>query len=457
MKALLRAGIWLLIWLGWLAGTGLAEVVVIPIKGQITDAQYFFLRRALREADHSSTKAVVIDMDTFGGSQATTLSMQKALDRVKTRTITYINPNAGSAGALIAVSTKAIYMSPIAAIGAAAPVTSGGDLPETMKEKNVSFTGAFFRSTAEANGHNPDIAEAFINNEKEVVIGTETVHRKGKVLTLSAQEAARKIEGKPVLAAGIAKTIEEVLAQEGLSGPIRRVEPSAAEHVAFWITELAPIFLTVGLLGIWLEVKTPGFGLPGIAAAISLTIFFTGHYLAGLSGLEAAALFILGLILVLTELLFFPGILILAGVGVLLMLGSLLWAMVDFIPGGGGWWPTADAMTTPLINFGLAILIAMAAAALLARYLPRTRLYKSIVLGAQIQGGPAFVPKHNEFSGLAPGAEGVALSILRPSGRAEFEGVPRDVISTGIFVEAGTPIRVIAVEGARIVVQPIES
>jgi len=445
--------------LGWAAGGGLAtagEVVVIPVKGEISEAQFFFLRRGLKEAQERDARAVILDMDTYGGSLDAAVSMQKALSQSGRRTITYINPNSGSAGALIALSTKEIYMAPISAIGAAAPVMQGGgDLPQTIMEKTVSFYSGYFRSTAEENGHNPVIAEAFINKEVEVEIGGEKIHSKGAPLTLSAQEATRRINGKPVLALGIVKSLDDLLGQANLQGPVHSVEPTRLDRLAFWITKLAPLFLMGGMLGLWIEIKTPGFGIPGILSAICFTIFFTGHYVAGLSGLEAPLLFFLGVLLIIVELVFFPGILLLAAAGAVLMIGSLIWAMVDYYPGAT--FPTlADALVLPLVNLAIALVITLLVGALLVRYLPRTRIYRSIVLGWAPPEGPSFVPEHSEFSGVEPGAQGVALSILRPSGRAEIEGTLRDVISTGAFVEAGTPIRVVAVEGSRIVVHPVE-
>lgn len=460
----LRGGVFLALLLALLGG-GLgssddlkaAEVVVIPIKGEISDALFFFMRRALKEAEAENASAVILDMDTYGGKLDSAIAMQRALAQSDQRTITYINPNSGSAGAMIAISTKEIYMAPISAIGAAAPVMQGGEnLPQTIMEKTVSYYSAYFRSVAKENGHDPTIAEAFINKEMPVVIDGETVHEKGSLLTFSAQEASRKINGKPILAAGIASSIDDLMAQANLKGPVHHVVPTGFDQLAFWITKLAPLFLMGGMLGLWIEVKTPGFGVPGILSAICFTIFFTGHYVAGLSGLEAPLIFFLGVLLIIVELIFFPGVLVVAGTGALLMVGAIIWAMVDYYPGQSLPMLT-DALVWPFLKLAIAVVITLLAGAILVRYLPRTRLYRSFVLGWEAPEGPAFVTEHNEFSGVEPGAKGVALSILRPSGRAEIEGTLRDVITTGGFVEAGTPIRVVAVEGSRIVVHPVEA
>jgi membrane-bound serine protease (ClpP class) len=124
-------------------------VVVVPLKGEISEAQFFFLRRALKSAESTNASAVIIDMDTYGGLLKAAVEMQDALQKCPIPTVTYINTNAGSAGALVALSTKRIYMAPVSAIGAAAPVSSGGeDLSETMNGKVISYFSGYFRSAA---------------------------------------------------------------------------------------------------------------------------------------------------------------------------------------------------------------------------------------------------------------------------------------------------------------------
>jgi len=459
MNALLRAvvaGVMVFSGLGLEAGSApAAEVVVVPIKGEISQARFFFLRRALKEAERENANAVVLDMDTYGGELKACEAMQKALAQVKMRTLTYINPNAGSAGALIAISTKEIYMAPISAIGAAAPVLPGGqELAETIKDKNISYYSSYFASVAKNNGHNPDIAEAFINKNKAVVIGGQTLHEKGSVLTLSAQEATKIIDGKPVLAQGIASSIPDLLQKAKLEGVVREMEPTGFEVLAFWVTTLAPLFLLGGILGAYLEMKIPGFGLAGILSGVCFAIFFTGHYVAGLAGWEAPVLFIVGLALVLSELLIHPGTIVPGLIGAALMLASLLWAMVDRYP-GSPLVPDASLLIVPLLKLTGAGAMAAVAIYFLAKYLPKASFFHGLVLATQNPAGAALSPTKSEYTRLPVGAEGVARSILRPSGKAEFGGTLYDVLTEGQFVDPGTRLRVVAVEGARIVVEPI--
>ena len=458
MNALLRVVLTGVLMLGALGfgevRASASEVVVIPLKGQVSQAQFFFLRRALKEAERQQAQAVILDMDTYGGELNACMEMQKALAQVKLRTLTYINPNAGSAGALIALSTREIYMAPISAIGAAAPVTAGGeDLAQTLKDKQISFLSSYFASVAENNGHNPDIAVAFINKDKAVVVGGQTIHEKGSVLTLSAQEAAKIIDGKPVLAAGIASSLDDLLKKAKLEGIVREVQPTGFEVLAFWVTTLAPLFLLGGILGAYIEIKIPGFGLAGILSAICFAIFFTGHYVAGLAGWEAPVLFIIGLALVLSELFIHPGTILPGLIGALLVAVSIVWAMVDRYP-GAPLIPDAGMLLVPLLKLAAAAVLASAAIYFLAKHLPQSSFFHGLVLSRRNPVGAALSPTQSEYTRLSAGAQGVARSILRPSGKADFGGELYDVITEGQFVDPGTPVRVVAVEGARIVVEP---
>src|SRR6516162_6925076 len=203
------------------------DIVVVPVHGEVAPSLLTFLRRAVKTAESNDASAIVLDMNTYGGRLDTATEIVNALNQIKIPTYTFINTNAGSAGALIVIATLHIYMAPVSAIGAAAPILSTGeDLPATAKEKTISYWSALVRGSAIKNGHNPDLAEAFMNKEKEVKIGDRVVHPKGAVLTLNAQEATEKINGKPLLAESIADSIPELAKKAGLKGNITRIEPT---------------------------------------------------------------------------------------------------------------------------------------------------------------------------------------------------------------------------------------
>jgi membrane-bound serine protease (ClpP class) len=433
------------------------DVVVVPLRGEVAPSLLAFLRRAVKTAESNDASAIIFEMNTYGGRLDTAADIVNALNQTKIPTYTFINTNAGSAGALIAMATQHIYMAPVSAIGAAAPILpTGEDLPATAKEKTISYWSALIRGSATKNGHSPDVAEAFMNKDKEVKIGDRIVHPKGAVLTLNAQEATERINDKPLLAEGVVDSIADLTKKAGLKGNIATIEPTGFEQIAFWITALAPLLLLGGILGAYLEFKIPGVTWPGIISAICFTLFFLGHYLAGLAGWEVVALFILGMVLVLIEILFFAHSTIVFGiVGVFLMLASLLWTMVDRYP-GQNFFPTGRMLAMPLLNMFIAILGSFVVIALLARYLPRTSIYRRFALMDSNPPGPSLAGVPRQFAtaiALTPGMQGTAVTVLRPSGKARFADHVIDVVTEGEFVAAQTPVTVIQTDGMRVVVK----
>jgi membrane-bound serine protease (ClpP class) len=434
------------------------DTVVVPFQGEISPSLVTFLRRAVKAAETAEASAIVLDINTYGGRLDSAEEITNILNRAKVPTYSFVNSNAGSAGALVVLATQHIYMAPVSAIGAAAPVLSTGeDLPATMREKTISYWSALIRGSAIRNGHNADIGEAFMNKDKEVKIGDRVVHQKGSLLTLNAQEATERFDGKPLLADGTADSLTDLSQKAQLKGKLVRLEPTGFERIAFWITALAPLLLLGGIIGAYLEFKIPGATLPGVISAVCFALFFLGHYLAGLSGWEVVALFILGLCLVLVEILFFAHSTIVFGVlGVFLMLASILWAMIDRYP-GETFFPTGRMLLMPLVNLVIALVAATIVIMLLARYLPRTSLYRRFALVAANPAGPSLDQLPRRFVSavsLAPGAQGIAVSMLRPSGKARFSDQLVDVITEGEFVAPETPVTVVQTDGMRIVVRP---
>lgn len=433
------------------------DVVVVPINGEISPSLLAFLRRALKTAEISGASAIIFEMNTYGGRLDSAEEITSTLNHATIPTYTFINSNAGSAGALIALATQHIYMAPVSAIGAAAPVLSTGeDLPMTQREKTISYWSALIRSSAMKNGHNPDLGEAFMNKDKEVKIGERVIHPKGTLLTLNTQEATEKINGKPLLADGVAESIVDLAKKADLKGNVVSINPTGFERLALWITALAPLLLLAGIVGAYLEFKIPGASLPGIISAICFALFFLGHYLAGLAEWEVVALFVLGLALVLIEVLFFAHSTIVFGVlGVLLMLASMLWAMIDRYP-EQPFFPTGQMLAVPLRNLFIALILAAIVIALLAKYLPHTSVYRRFALMTSNPPGPSLAGAPREFAtaiDLSPGMEGISMSILRPSGKARFLDQIIDVVTQGEFVPPNTSITVVRRDGMRVVVK----
>ncbi|MEO6741991.1 MAG: NfeD family protein [Chthoniobacteraceae bacterium] len=427
-------------------------VFVIPIHGEVGPAQFYFLRRALKEAQRANASAVVLDVDTFGGRVDSAMEEMDALLTTRIPTLAFVNTKAISAGSLISLAAKRIYMHPNAVIGASAVVAGEGeDLKETMKEKSTSMVAAKARGAARAGSHPEDVAEAFVRKESEVKRGDVVVDSKDTLLTLNATDATKQYDGQPLLAEGTAENLDELMKTAGLTGTMRRIEPSGFETIAFWITMLAPLLLIGGMVGAYIEMKAPGFGIPGIVSIICFALFFGGHFIAGLAGWEAVFAFSIGLLLVLGELFLHPGTMVPGLLGVLLMLGSLVWAMTDHWPGTPAL-PSSEELQRPMLNLLIALLGGGFAMAVLAKFLPKTSIYRRLVLATASASGPAITVPVVNFE-LHIGDIGVAATTLRPSGKASFRDNAHDVVTGGDFITEGTNVRVVSVDGMRVVVE----
>lgn len=436
-------------------------VYVLAIRDDIMPPMTYVVRRGVKEAMEAKATCLIIDMDTNGGRVDVTEEIIEILSRFPGQTVTYVDRKAFSAGAFIAVSTQRIYMAEEAVIGAAAPLLmapGGGpmELPETVEAKMTSGIKALIRAKAEKNGYNLDVIEAMIDRQKELIIDGQVLNPKGQILTLTSTEAARAYgePPRPLLSSGTASSLEALIAELGLAG-VERVDirPTGVEQAAFWLNAISPLLLALGLIGIYLEFKTPGFGLPGIIAIVALLLYFVGGYVAGLSGIEWVAVFALGVILIALEFFLLPGTLALGLSGSLLVLISLVMAATDLYPGTPVI-PSLPQLRLPFRNLILAGAISALGVWCLGLLLPRTPAYR--VLVSQGTSGRSADVRRDQAQAALLGREGVALSVLRPGGKAEFDGEIRDVVTRGEMLAKGARVRVVGHSAREAVVEPVD-
>ena len=441
-------------------------VYVIPIRGMIEPALLYVIRRGLAEAQEQQARAVVFVMDTPGGRVDAATEIVRTIQKIQVPTYTFVEKDAFSAGAIIALATDHIYMAPGSVIGDAMPImmspvgTGPQEMPEALQEKTVSAVAALIRSAAQESGHDAQLAEKMVRREGEYRIGDDLIARTNQLLTLTNVEAERLVhrdEGspEPLLSKGTVADLDALMEKLGLAqAPRRDMVVTRAEHIARYLAALAPILLALGALGVYVEIKTPGFGLPGLLGGVCLALYFWGHHIAGLSGMEEVVLFVIGAALLILELLFFPTAGLAGLGGVALMLVALVMAMVQHFP-GGPLLPTLPELKVPLIKLSVAILLTLPAAIATYSLLPRTRAFARISLrqATSRRAGFSAVPNHTERIGQI----GVAVSALRPSGSGRFEGVQLDVMSRGTFIEAGRPIRIVAAEAGCLVVEEVSA
>jgi membrane-bound serine protease (ClpP class) len=435
-------------------------VCVIAVREDISHNTLFLVRRALREAGDARAAAVILDMETNGGRVDVTERIIRLLEHLKIPTATYVNPKAYSAGAFIACATDRIYMASGSVIGAATPVmlvpgSAPQELPVAYQEKISSAMRALIRATAQEKGHNPDVFEAMVDADKEVKIGEVVISEKGKLLTLTHEEAARVYgePGKPLLSSGTKTGLDDVLTDMGFRGAgILRVEPFGFELLGRWITMISPLLVLVGFAAIYIEFKTPGIGLPALVAVICFSIYFLGFFAAGLAGWEAVVLFVLGFALLIVEVFVLPGFGVTGGAGIICILAGLVLAMTERWPGGPTLpsWPDLQVPIFKVVGlgFGGSLLVAL----LLGRFLPQTSLFRRMELSAATSAEQGYTASTGEARALV-GAVGVAETMLRPAGKGKFGDRIVDVVTEGDLIERGAVIRVMEVHGSRVVVK----
>lgn len=449
----------------------ITRVKIIPVREPIAKPALYVIRRGLKEAQAAGIRTVVLDMQTPGGELGVTLEIMEALDKFDGDTLVYVNKEAISAGAIISSVADEIYFAPGGVIGAAAAVSGGGeDIAATMKQKINSYMNAKVRSFNAGKAHRAEVIRAMMDADYEFKIGETVIKPKGELLSLTAEEAARTY-GEPALAllsAGTHASVEELLAAKyGKGGyALERVNTTWSEKLASWLNAISPVLMGLGLLCVFIEFKTPGFGVFGITGGALLALVFFGHYAAGLSGHEPALVFALGLALVAVEIFLLPGTIAAGLLGVLLMFGALVWSMLDVWPGKmpalGG-----DVLLRPLLNLLAALGVAALGALALAKVLPRGWFWDKMILQAAVagdagapaegMGGSGGGGAPTETAGVAGdaliGARGRTVSAMRPMGEVEIAGRRHEARTATGALERDEFVRVTGRSGRVLIVE----
>ena len=415
------------------------RVVRVPITGTIELGVAPFVARVLSEAASGGASAVILDLDTPGGRVD---AAWKIIDDVRDASVpvyAYVNRRALSAGAMIALAADELYMRPGSTIGAATPVVGEG---QKASEKMVSAMRSEFRALAEDRGFDPRLAEAMVDEAVEV----EGVVEAGQLLTLTTDEALDL-----GVANGEVADLAALLAAIELPGAITvDTSPNWAEAIVRFLTNpaVAPMLLSLGFLGLLIEIKTPAFGLAGLIGLLSLGAFFGAHHLVHLAGIEEIILFAAGVVLVALEVFVIPGTGLAGILGGGAILGGAALSMVGQVPSAGDVVNAAGLVALSLI------LVAVATWALL-RYLPESRRLSGIFLrdSTSRETGYLSAPDRKDLIGQI----GVAVTDLRPAGTALIGEERIDVVTEGPWIEERTPVKVLRAEGYRHVVRPIES
>lgn len=410
----------------------------VPVTGVIELGLAPFIERSLAEAKAAGAEAVILEIETPGGRVDAAQRIVNAIEDAELPVYAFVNRRAFSAGAMIALAADRIYMRSGGVIGAATPVSGEG---EKAPEKIVSAMRSEMRALAERRGLDPRVAEAMVDEE----VAIEGVVEKGKLLTLTTAEAVR------IGYATAAEDIEEVLRHAGVAADrVVDAEVNWAEGVVRFITHpiVAPFLLSIGFLGLLIELKTPTFGLAGLAGAGALALFFGGHYLVGLAGWEELILLAAGLVLLGIEIFVVPGFGIFGILGIGGILGGIYLSLVGSLS-------TAVDYSQAALVLSASVLLVLVTGWVLIRTLPKnTRLLRSGIMLGEDTGRDVGYISATVRSELV-GTQGIALTDLRPAGVGKFGQERVDVVAEEGWLAAGTPIEIVRAEGYRHVVRAL--
>jgi membrane-bound serine protease (ClpP class) len=455
------------------------EVFVLPVQGEVGPGMAAFLERALKETEKTRSEKeeylYVLEVDTFGGRVDSALRIVDALlDLPQGKSVAFVQTKAISAGAMIALANSKLAMRPNSTIGDAAPIAYSTEGPQMLGEKFQSPLRAKFRTMANRNGYPAILAESMVTADLEVYeLITDDSVRYVDAQTyedLSAEEKKRITSRKRVVAAGELLTMDDAEAAkygfssmtvnnipEMLSGmgiknyKLIRIEQNWSEDLTIFLTALSPILLMIGLAALYMEMRAPGFGVPGLVGVICLGLVLFSQHLVGLANYTELLLILLGIVLLGFELVVLPGFGIAGMAGLAAISIGMILSFQDFVvPDPAMPWQQELLFRNMTLVLG-SLVFALLSSFLLLRLLPRIgKAADGFYLGTTLASSRL---ESKESLKVKAGDHGRALTDLRPSGKAVFGETLCDVVSQGEFVAKDTPLTIVQVSGNRIVVQ----
>ena len=472
-----------------------AQVYVIDIRNEIGSGLGTYISDGIQTAENAGADAIVFDVDTPGGRVDSAVNIIRSIQDTQVPTIAFVNRQAISAGAMISIACNQIVMTSGGTIGDSAPVNIQG---QEVGEKAISYIQGTIRATAERENRNPDIAEAMVDKELILVKLTdgqiikllpeeyaireeegeemEILCAQGKLLTLSTQQALEygfadaqaetltellaqyeivEVDGTklPLTEEGIERQRQDFGASEinrlkTLTGSrITEVEATLADRIVFFITNplISSLLLSLGILGIFIEIRTPGFGIPGFLGLLCVGLFFGGHMLTKIGAEWAFLLFLLGLGLIALEVFVIPGFGVAGILGITLMIGSIFFVF-----------DKAYEFQTAVMWLSISVIMSAALVILAAVYLPETQVFRRLALSTVMDTESGYHSSSSEDFQAYLGKSGTALTPLRPSGTARIANNRVDVVTVGDFIARDSNIKVVSVEGPKVFVESVE-
>ncbi|MBU0754792.1 MAG: hypothetical protein KJ645_06600 [Planctomycetes bacterium] len=477
------------------------KAVLFLLEGQLAKTMTMRLQRAVDKAHETGAGTLIVEINTPGGEMLLMEQLRDMLfdayQKENLNTVAFINHDADSAGALIAMACRKLYMVPLAHIGSATPVTINPLAPllpllpdlqnqgqDDMMLKIKSRARAVFRATAIETGRNSDIAEAMVDPDIELVLalvdGEEQVLNRKKLEELESRPGGSRVMEYSIISAkgellnmtarealdwgfidGIPDSREEML--ESFLGiekdRLYIVEKSWSENLVDGLESIHFLLLIAGLILLYVEFQIPGFGIPGILGLSCLGILFFGKYMVGLAEFTEILMVLAGVSLLAIEIFVIPGTLVTGILGGVLIVAGMILSFQPFIVPDAPW--ETDLFISNLTYLGLSVLAVLTGMALMSRFLPKTSIFQRFVLASSaapgsLHGSAGTIDDMHAGLSVEVGQLGVAQTTLRPSGKAIFNNSVIDAQTEGGYIEAGEAVLVVRVTGNNIFVRRVK-
>jgi len=411
------------------------------IKSNIDPRTNRYSKLLIEEATNYNYDLVIIEMDTYGGAV-------NDADDIRTRILDFnkpiyvwINKDAASAGALISIACDSIYMSSGASIGAATVVSGDGT---QAPDKYQSYMRSIMRSTAEAKGRDPKIAEAMVDQDIKV----DSISQEGKVITFSTKEAIEFGFCDAEL-----NSIDEIMNRQNINNyEIVKFDIGSTENIiSFFLNPIISSILILLIIGgLYFELQTPGVGFPIIASIAALVLYLIPYYLNGIAENWEIVLFFIGVVLIALEVFVIPGFGIFGIIGLFTSIGALILIMLN-----NDMFDFTFVVSKDIVNASLSVLISVFAFGILILFggikLTDSQAFKKISLDETQNSDLGYISK--KYSDDLIGKKGKTFTVLRPSGKILINDEIYDATSSGEFIEKNTKVEIISNEGSNLKVK----
>lgn len=424
------------------ADAGKKKIYSFRLEKDIFPAAWRLVKKAVDEAEAMQADYIIMRLNTYGGEVSIADSIRTKLLNAKPVTAVLIDHNAASAGALISIACDSIYMTKGASIGAATVVGGTG---EQMPDKYQSYMRSTMRATAEAQGRDPQIAEAMVDNTSAI----PGVIDSGYTLTLTTSEAI-----KHGYCEGEAASVEEVVKMLGITDYelVQHKESSLDAIIAFLLhPAVSGVLMLLIIGGIYFELQTPGVGFPLIAAVVAGILYFAPLYLEGLAENWEILVFIAGLALLAVEIFVIPGFGVAGIAGIVLIITGLTLSLIrnvvfDFSLTG------FEDVAIALFRVVLSLLAGVVVILLFGeKLLYRGALFRKFALQDTQRSSEGYVSLNQTMTSMV-GKTGNTVTDLRPAGTVEIDNERYDVISDGEHILKNTMVKVVKVQGNYLIV-----